>query len=86
MTTSSLMKMPESFPIWYKNAVGKGEFAQYKQVLLFPQCFKQLVLQTRKKPGLVWKRVNPFTTEEINFSLAKNTSTIPLLDVETFQS
>ena len=38
-----------------KNTVGKGEIARYEQFLLFPQCFKKLVLQTRKKQGLFGK-------------------------------
>ena len=35
-----------------ENTVGKGEIACYKQLLLFPQCFQRLVLQTRKNQGL----------------------------------
>ena len=35
-----------------ENTVGKGEIARYKQFLLFQQCFKRLVLQTRKNQGL----------------------------------
>ena len=31
-----------------ENTVGKGETAHYEQFLLFPQCFKRLVLQRRK--------------------------------------
>ena len=40
-----------------ENTVGKGEIARYEQFLLFPKCLQRLVLQTRKKPGLVWERV-----------------------------
>ena len=32
-----------------ENTAGKGEIARYKQFLLFPQCFKRLVQQTRKR-------------------------------------
>ena len=35
-----------------ENTVGNGEIARYKQFLLFQQCFKRLVLQTRKNQGL----------------------------------
>ena len=31
-----------------ENTVGKGEIARYEQFLLFPQCFRRLVWQTRK--------------------------------------
>ena len=37
-----------------ENTVGEGEFARYEQFLLFPLWFQRLVLQTRKKTGLVW--------------------------------
>ena len=37
--------------------MGKGEIARYEQCLLSSSVFKRLALQTRKKPGLVWKRV-----------------------------
>ena len=30
-----------------ENTVGKGEIARYEQFLLFQQCFKRLILQTR---------------------------------------
>ena len=32
------------FSKWVENTVGKGEIARYEQFLLFPQCFKRLVL------------------------------------------
>ena len=44
-------------PMRIENTVGKGEIARYKQLLL-SQCFKRLKLQTHKKTGLVWERVN----------------------------
>ena len=40
---------------WVENTVGKGEIAHYEQFLLFPQCFRRLVLQTRKNQGLFGK-------------------------------
>ena len=48
MVESSVSKRVE-------NTVGKGEIARYKQFLLFPQCFKRLVLQTRKNQVLFGK-------------------------------
>ena len=42
-----------------ENTVGKGEIARYEQFLLFPQCFKKiLLLQTRKNQGLFGKGLN----------------------------
>ena len=38
-----------------ENTVGNGEIAHYEQFLLFPQCFKRLVMQTRKNQGLFGK-------------------------------
>ena len=38
-----------------ENTEGKGEIARDEQFLLFPQCFKRLVSQTRKNQGLFWK-------------------------------
>ena len=29
---------------WVENTMGKGEIGRYEQFLLFPQCFKRLVL------------------------------------------
>ena len=43
------------FSIWVENTVGKGEIARYERFLLFQQCFKRIVLQTRKNQGLFWK-------------------------------
>ena len=37
--------------------MGKGEIARYEQFLLSHSVFKRLVLQTRKKTGLVWERM-----------------------------
>ena len=37
------------------NTVGKGEIAHQEQFLLFPQCFKRLVLWTHKNKGLFEK-------------------------------
>ena len=37
-----------------ENTVGKEKF------LIFPQCFKGLVLQTCKNTGLFWKGINQF--------------------------
>ena len=34
------MKMEETSPNWVENTVGKGGIANYKQFLLFPQCFQ----------------------------------------------
>ena len=41
-----------------ENTVGKGEIARSKQFLLFPQCLRRLVLQTRKDQGLFGKWLN----------------------------
>ena len=38
-----------------ENTVGKGEIASYEQFLLFLQCFKRLVLETRKNHALFRK-------------------------------
>ena len=51
------MKMAECSLNGQKTMGGKGEIACYKQFLLLPHCFKRLVLQSRKKPGIVWERV-----------------------------
>ena len=32
---------------WIENTVAKAEIARNEQFLLFPQCFKRLILQTR---------------------------------------
>ena len=42
------MKMVESYQKRAENTVRKGEIARNEQFLFFPQCFKRLVLQTRK--------------------------------------
>ena len=54
-TISNLMKMAKKFSKRVESTVGKGEIACYEQFLLFPQCFKRLVLQTRKNKGLFGK-------------------------------
>ena len=41
-----------------ENTVGKGETADYKQFLLFPQCFQKSVLQTHRNQGLFGKRLS----------------------------
>ena len=41
-----------------ESPVGKGEIARYEQFSFSHSVFKILVPQTRKKPGLVWERVN----------------------------
>ena len=38
-----------------ENTAGKGEIARYEQFLLFPQCFKKLVLQASKNQSLFGK-------------------------------
>ena len=38
--------------------MGKGEIALNEQFLLFPQCFKRLVLQTHENQGLFGKGFN----------------------------
>ena len=40
---------------WLENTVGKGEIDRYEQFHLFPQCFRRVVLQTRKNQGLFGK-------------------------------
>ena len=49
--------MAESFPIGFKNILGKGEIARYEQFLLIPQCFQKTCTQDILKPGLLWERV-----------------------------
>ena len=38
-----------------ENAVETREIARYEQFPLFPQCFKKMVLQTRKNQGMFGK-------------------------------
>ena len=45
-----------------ENTVGKGEIARYEQFLLSRQCFKRLVLQTRKNQGLFGKGLSFYHT------------------------
>ena len=52
-----------------ENTVGKGEIARYEQFLLFPQCFKRLVLHTRKNQGLFWKGLT--LSQTTNFRLSQ---------------
>ena len=54
-------KTGRKLPKCVENTVGKGEIAYYEQFLLFPQCFKRPVLQTRKNKGLFGKELNPFS-------------------------
>ena len=54
-TVLNLMKLVK-FSKMVENTAGKGEIAHYKKLLLFPQCFKRLVLQTSKFKGLFWER------------------------------
>ena len=53
-----------------ENTVGKGEIARYEQFLLFPHCFKRLVLQTCKNQGLFGKRLT-FTTKSWIFTTSR---------------
>ena len=46
------------FSKWVENTVGEGEISHYEQFLLFPQCFKRPVLQTRKHNGFLWEKDN----------------------------
>ena len=41
-----------------ENTEGKGEIAHYEQFLLFPQYFKQLLLQICENQGLFGKGLN----------------------------
>ena len=41
-----------------ENTVGKGEIARYEQFSFSHRVFKILVMETHKKPGFVWERVN----------------------------
>ena len=52
--------MAESSPNRSKT-LGKEEIARYNQFLLFPQCFKRLILQTHKNQGLFWKGLRRIT-------------------------
>ena len=38
-----------------ENTVGKGEIAQYKQFLLFPQCFQKACFPGASKSVIVWE-------------------------------
>ena len=42
---------------WIENSVGKGEISRSDSFSFFHSVFKRLVLQTCKKPGHVWERV-----------------------------
>ena len=53
-----LSKYGRKFSECVEKTVGNGEIARYEQFLLSHSVFKSLVLQTHKKPGLVWERVN----------------------------
>ena len=54
-TVLNLMKLAK-FSKMVENTAGKGEIACYKKLLLFPQCFKRLILQMSKFKGLFWER------------------------------
>ena len=41
-----------------ENTVGKGEFACYKQFLLFLQCFQKACFPGASKGVIVWEWVN----------------------------
>ena len=43
---------------WVENTVGKGEFACYKQFLLFPLCFPKACFPGVTKGVIVWEWVN----------------------------
>ena len=47
-----------------ENTVGKGEIAQYKQFLLFPQCFQKYGCQKASKDVNVWEWVKPFPNKK----------------------
>ena len=50
--------------------MGKGEIARNEQFLLFPQCFKRLVLQTREHRGLLGKGLKGyFIPQKSNFQM-----------------
>ena len=53
--------------------MGKGEIARYEQFLLFQQCFKRLVLQTRKNQCLFGERLktNSLILSSFNFRLPR---------------
>ena len=66
----------------------KGEIARYEQFLLFPQYFfrKRLVLQTRKKQGLVWETVTPLlmyvpSFRKKGFNAFHQASCYPIMDL-----
>ena len=40
-----------------ENTAGKGEFARYEQILLFPQCVHKTCTADTQKPGLVCERL-----------------------------
>ena len=54
--------MAKKFTKRVENTVGKGEIAQYEQLLLFPQCFQKLVQQTHKTQGLFGKGLTLYHT------------------------
>ena len=43
-----------------ENTVGKGEIAQYKQFLLFPQCFQKVCFLEASKGIILWEWVKEF--------------------------
>ena len=68
MTISNLIKNDTKFSRWIENTVRKGEIARYEQFLLFPQFFKGLVLQTRKKQGLFGKGLKELSFHDVHIT------------------
>ena len=53
-----LDKNGRKFTKWVENTVGKRRNCSLRAISPFPHSvFNRLVLQIRKKPGLVWERV-----------------------------
>ena len=50
------MKKAESPSKWVENTVGKGEIVRDEKFLFSLSVFERHVLQTRKKPRIVWER------------------------------
>ena len=58
MTNSNSVKMAESSPYGKKTPWEKEKVLVTSNFSFSHSVFERLVLQTRKKPGLVWERVN----------------------------
>ena len=56
-----------------ENTVGKGEIAQYKQFLFFPQCFQKACFPRASKGVIVWEWVKniPYYTKGLNMQVKK---------------